>query len=63
MTTDTAAQPAILTDALTEIVDLATAGPTDLAPPAQMLARVALSQFWDSRSLKSRDFPVAQFRD
>jgi hypothetical protein len=39
MTTDAATQLAILTNALTEIVDLATAGPTDLALPAQMLAR------------------------
>jgi hypothetical protein len=39
MTTDGAAQLAILTDALTEIVDLATADPKALAPPAQVLAR------------------------
>ena len=39
MTTDTAAQLAILADALTEIVDLATADPKDFAPPAQVLAR------------------------
>ena len=39
MTTDTAAQLAILTDALTEIVDLATADPRTVAPPAEILAR------------------------
>jgi hypothetical protein len=39
MTTDAAAQLAILADALTEIVDLATADPKALAPPAQVLAR------------------------
>jgi hypothetical protein len=39
MTTDTAAQLAILADALTKIVDLATADPKDFAPPAQVLAR------------------------
>ena len=39
MTTDAAAQLAILGDALTEIVDLATADPKALAPPAQVLAR------------------------
>ncbi len=39
MTTDTAAQLAILANALTEIVDLATAGPKTVAPPAQVLAR------------------------
>jgi hypothetical protein len=39
MTTDAAAQLAILTDALTEIVDLATAHPKAVAPPAQVLAR------------------------
>jgi hypothetical protein len=40
MTTDTAAQLAILTDALTEIVDLATGGDKKvLAPPGEVLAR------------------------
>ena len=40
MTTDAAAQLAILADALTEIVDLATGGERKvLAPPAQVLAR------------------------
>jgi hypothetical protein len=39
MTTDAAAQLAILADALTEIVDLATADPKAVAPPAQVLAR------------------------
>ncbi len=40
MTTDAAAQLAILADALTEIVDLATGGEKKVsAPPAQVLAR------------------------
>jgi hypothetical protein len=39
MTTDTAAQLAILADALTEIVDLATADPKTVAPPTEVLAR------------------------
>jgi hypothetical protein len=39
MTTDAAAQLAILADALTEIVDLATADPMNFAPPAEVLAR------------------------
>jgi hypothetical protein len=39
MTTDAIAQLAILADALTEIVDLATADPKAVAPPAQVLAR------------------------
>jgi hypothetical protein len=39
MTTDTAAQLAILANALTEIVDLATAGPKTVAPPGEVLAR------------------------
>jgi len=39
MTTDAAAQLAILADALTEIVDLATADPKAVAPPAEILAR------------------------
>ena len=39
MTTDAAAQLAILADALTEIVDLATADPKTVAPPAEILAR------------------------
>ena len=39
MTTDTVAQLAILADALTEIVDLATADPKALAPPGEVLAR------------------------
>ena len=39
MTTDAVAQLAILADALTEIVDLATADPKTVAPPAQVLAR------------------------
>jgi hypothetical protein len=39
MMTDTAAQLAILADALTEIVDLATADPKVLAPPGEVLAR------------------------
>ena len=39
MTTDAATQLAILADALTEIVDLATADPRPSAPPAQVLAR------------------------
>jgi len=39
MTTDAAAQLAILADALTEIVDLATADPKALAPPGEVLAR------------------------
>ena len=39
MTTDAAAQLAILADALTEIVDLATADPKTVAPPGQVLAR------------------------
>ena len=36
MTTDAVAQLAILADALTEIVDLATADPKTVAPPAQV---------------------------
>ena len=39
MTTDAAMQLAILADALTEIVDLATADPKTVAPPEQVLAR------------------------
>ena len=39
MTTDAAAQLAILADALTEIVDLATADPKTVAPAEQVLAR------------------------
>ena len=40
MTTDAAAQLAILADALNEIVDLATGGEKKVsAPPAQVLAR------------------------
>ena len=39
MTPDAATQLAILTDALTEIVDLATADPKTVAPPEQVLAR------------------------
>jgi hypothetical protein len=39
MTTDAVAQLAILADALTEIVDLATADPKTVAPPAEILAR------------------------
>ena len=40
MTPDAATQLAILTDALTEIVDLATGGEKKVsAPPAQVLAR------------------------
>ena len=39
MTTDAAAQLAILADALTEIVDLATADPKTVAPPGEVLAR------------------------
>jgi hypothetical protein len=39
MTTDAAAQLAILADALTEIVDLATADPKTVAPATQVLAR------------------------
>ena len=40
MTTDTAAQLAILADALTEIVDFATGGEKKvLAPPGEVLAR------------------------
>jgi hypothetical protein len=39
MTKDVAAQLAILADALTEIVDLATADPKTVAPPAEILAR------------------------
>jgi len=39
MTKDAAAQLAILADALTEIVDLATADPRTVAPPAEILAR------------------------
>ena len=40
MTTDAAAQLAILADALTEIVDLATGGePKVSAPPGEVLAR------------------------
>ena len=39
MTTETAAQLAILADALTEIVDLATANRKAVAPPAEILAR------------------------
>jgi hypothetical protein len=39
MTTDTAAQLAILANALTEIVDLATADPKTVAPSTQVLAR------------------------
>ena len=39
MTIDAAAQLAILADALTEIVDLATADPKTVAPPEQVLAR------------------------
>jgi len=40
MTTDAAMQLAILADALTEIVDLATGGERKVsAPPAQVLAR------------------------
>jgi len=39
MTKDVAAQLAILADALTEIVDLATADPKTVAPPEQVLAR------------------------
>ncbi len=40
MTTDAAAQLAILADALTEIVDLATGGERKvLAPPGEVLAR------------------------
>ena len=39
MTTDAAMQLAILADALTEIVDLATADPKALAPPGEVLAR------------------------
>jgi hypothetical protein len=39
MTIDAAAQLAILADALTEIVDLATADPKTVASSAQVLAR------------------------
>ena len=40
MTTDAATQLAILADALTEIVDLATGGEKQMsAPPAEVLAR------------------------
>ena len=39
MTTNAAAQLAILADALTEIVDLATADAKTVAPPAEILAR------------------------
>ncbi len=39
MTKVVAAQLAILADALTEIVDLATADPKTVAPPAEILAR------------------------
>jgi len=39
MTKNVAAQLAILADALTEIVDLATADPKTVAPPAEILAR------------------------
>ena len=39
MTTDAAAQLAILADALTEIVDLATGDPKAVAPPGEVLAR------------------------
>ena len=39
MTKDAAAQLAILADALTEIVDLATADPKTVAPAEQVLAR------------------------
>jgi hypothetical protein len=39
MTKDAAAQLGILADALTEIVDLATADPKTVAPPAEILAR------------------------
>ncbi len=40
MTKDAAAQLAILADALTEIVDLATARPNSFVPPADLLTRV-----------------------
>ena len=39
MTSNTAAQLAILADALTEIVDLASGGPKLVAPPVELLAR------------------------
>ncbi len=39
MTIDAAARLAILADALTEIVDLATADPKTVTPPAEILAR------------------------
>ena len=40
MTIDATAQLAILANALTEIVDLATADPKAFAPPAEVLPRV-----------------------
>ena len=39
MTSNAAAQLAILADALTEIVDLASGGPKLVAPPVDLLAR------------------------
>ena len=39
MTSNAAAQLAILADALTEIVDLASGGPRVVAPPVELLAR------------------------
>ncbi len=39
MTPNAAAQLAILADALTEIVDLASGGPKLVAPPVELLAR------------------------
>ena len=39
MTSNTAAQCAILSDALTEIVDLASGGSKLVAPPVELLAR------------------------
>jgi hypothetical protein len=41
MTPNAAAQLAILADALTEIVDLASGGPKLVAPPVEPLARAA----------------------